>query len=200
MATKVRIQFFFVFLFTLMLAGCSPPAPFDFSINNVPVSVVKFPYRLNSVTVNVDTNENENVSAYGTRPVGLEKFVQPLKNSIQDAVNKSAIFDYNSKRFCTIDVKILGISYSLLGITFPTKLYASYSIINLQTGKPIFIKVIEGYGSTPMGYSFLGAVRDRNSIILSGQSNVRNFIDEFEAFTQKHYAKNTDLNNNQPTN
>lgn len=184
---KIKLLILLVVL-TAGLSACSPPKPFDFSLNNVPVSRTKFPYRLTSVAVNVETRDDPTGDKYGSRPPGLEKFAEPLKSSVEDALNKSAIFSYESHKFCSLDIKILGIKYERMGIHFPVTLYARYSVIDLDSGKPVFNKVIIGHGSTPAGYNFFGAVRSRHSLILSGRSNVRNFIQVLEHFVMKNYS------------
>lgn len=183
---KIRMLFVLVGL-AAMLSACSAPKPFDFSLNNVPVSKNKFPYRLESVSVNVETRDDPTGGHYGSRPAFLEKFAEPLKSSVRDALDKSAVFDYGSHKFCSIDIKILGIKYSVIGINFPTTLYARYSIIDLDSGRPIFNEVISGHGTTPMGYSFFAIVRSRHSLMLSGRSNVRHFIAAFDNFVAGRY-------------
>lgn len=183
----------------LVLTGCTSPKPFDFSLNRVPVAKVKLPYRLTNVSVNVESSGAIDEAAYGTRPPGLENLVQPLKNSIQDAVDKSAMFDYNSRKFCALDVKIIGIKRELAGMNFSTTLYVRYSIVNLNSGRPIFNEIVPGFGTTPLGYNFFGAIRSRHSVIKSGKEDVKNFIFAAEQFSFANFSGFHDVHGT-PTN
>lgn len=162
-----------------LLTGCSPPPPLDFSLNNVPITRDKVPYRLASVSV-TEENRVDRPNGYGSLPPESTKLVSPLKDSIQDALNRSASFNYQSKNYAALDVKILGIKYALFGVNFPVTIYADYSLIDLGSGSPIYDRIVAGHGATPFDYSYFGVVRQRHSLVEAGKSSVRNFLLDLE--------------------
>lgn len=165
-----------------LLAACTPPEPMDFSLGDVAASPHKTPCKLQSIAVTIESNPNYGNGSYGTRPPSLEQLREPMQSALQDGLDRTAAFDFGSQSYCAVEAKILGMKYETAGITFPTKLYVSYMINSLDTGQPILREVIIGQGETPLSYNYLGFVRDRHSIILSGQDAVRGMIDTTEQF------------------
>ena len=166
----------------VLLAACTPPEPLDFSLNQVPVSNGKIPCKLQSITVNVENQPDYGDGQYGTRPTALVQFKDPMKSALEDGLDRSASFDYKSSGTCSVDAKILGMKYEGAGITFPTNIYIEYQIMSLDSGSPVFSTIVSGYGQTDFGYNFIGVIRARHSMVVSGEDAVRNMISATEGF------------------
>lgn len=177
-----RFRVCFSLAVILVVAGCTPPAPLDFSQNEVPVSNSKIKCKLQSVAVTVENVANYGNGAYGDRPTKLTEFRAPFQDALQDGLDRSAVFDYSSPNYCAVEAKILGLKQAQVSITFPVELFVWYTIEDLNSGKPLVSEVVEGRSSTPFSYNMFAIIRLRHSLIGSGIDAVHNTIISTEQY------------------
>ncbi|WP_234732380.1 YajG family lipoprotein [Acidocella facilis] len=165
-----------------LLSACTPPEPMDFSLGEVPIAHNKIPCRLQSIAVTVETAAFYGNGKYGTRPPALSEFRDPLKSALEDGFDRSALFNYGAPSYCAFEAKILGIKQAEIGITFPADLYVSFTLNSLNTGNKLVSATVTGHGETPLTYNWIGIVRMRHSLILSGQDAARVMIEAVEEY------------------
>ncbi|AXC69669.1 UDP-N-acetylglucosamine acyltransferase [Salmonella enterica subsp. diarizonae serovar 59:z10:-] len=87
-----------------------------------------------------------------------------------------AIFRDDSPQKVSLSVKVLAIDVPSFGASFTTKTIARYEIINRETGGIIYTQDISSSGTVPATYTFVGAVRARESINRAVQNNISQFL------------------------
>jgi hypothetical protein len=165
-----------------LLNACTPPEPLDFSQDSVTPVQHKINCKLQSIAVSIENDADFGNGDYGTRPAALAEIREPMRSALEDGLDRSAVFDYGSPSSCAVEAKVLGIKYQTFGATFPTDIYVDYEISSLDSGHRLLSDIITGHGETPMSYNFLGVVRSRHSIILSGKDAVSGMIVTTEQF------------------
>jgi len=117
----------------------------------------------------------------GDLPPAVAGITGTWKEATEEALARAALFNDDSHIRLSLEVKILKLSAPGAGITFPTETEAKYTLLNRQNGAVVFSQVISSEGITPMEFSFVGAVRARESINRSVQNNISGFIKAIEA-------------------
>lgn len=166
-------------LATAWVAGCNPPQPLNFSVQNVTASTTGIDADLKDVTVTPGA-PNERT---GSLPPAVANLTPTWKEATVEALARAAIFDDDSLRHVNLEVKVLKFDAPGLGFTFPTYTDARYTLVDRKTGDVLFSQIISGEGTTPMDYAFVGAIRARESINRSAQNNIGNFVEALEHST-----------------
>lgn len=158
------------------LAGCQAPPPLNFSVPDVGVSSKKIDAELRSVTVTLGRPDEKK----GNLPMGAEGITQYWKESLQEAVDRMAIFRDRADNTVSIQVKILAVDVPSFGVSFTTKTVARYELIDRSNGSIIYTQDVAAEGVVPAGYAFAGITRARESINRSAQNNIKQFLQSLE--------------------
>lgn len=156
----------------LSLVACNPMPPFNFAPQFSRPSQSKIDADLRSVSVTLANPEETT----GRMPADAAGAAPIWRDALQDAINKSALFDDDSHRRVNIVVKVLKVDIPDVGITFETAVDAHYQIIDRKDGAAIFDQVISSTGSVPPDWAFSGAIRRRESINRAVQNNIATFM------------------------
>lgn len=157
----------------LILAGCQAAPPINFSVPNVGYSSKKIDAELKSMTVSIARADEKT----GKLPAGMELLVPQLwQASLQESLNKMAIFSDDAATKVNLSVKILKMDTPSGGASFTTESAARYEIIDRKTGSIIFTQDIASSGMVPFDYAFVGVTRAKESINRSVQNNITQFL------------------------
>jgi hypothetical protein len=158
---------------TLILAGCQTVPPINFSVPNVGYSAKKIDAELKSMTVSIARADEKT----GDLPAGMETLVPQLwQASLQESLNKMAIFNDDATNKVNLSVKILKLNIPAFGGSMATETAARYEIVDRKTGALIYTQDINAKGEVPFDYAFVGVVRARESINRSVQNNITQFL------------------------
>jgi len=174
----MSIQHLFIAAATaVLLAGCAPMPPLNFSVPNVGVSQKKIDAELKSMTVTLARPDEKT----GDMPAGMEQIVPQLwLTALTESLNKMTIFQDDATKKVNLLVKILKVNVPGAGASFTTETAARYEIIDRKTGDIIFTQDISSSGTTPFDYAFVGMVRARESINRAVQNNITQFLQALE--------------------
>ena len=160
-------------LVLLFAAGCTQGIPpLNFSVPNISPSERKVFAEVKSVTVAfAAAEEQERKFDPG------DEIIAPIwKTALEEALNRSAIFQDDSKRKISISVKIIKIYFPPFGMEFTTTTAAVYQVLDRLSGAVLYSERIESIGTTPSNFAFLGVARARESVNRSVQANITKFI------------------------
>jgi len=161
----------------LALTGCQTAPPINFSVPNVGYSAKKIDAELKSMTVSIARADEKT----GDLPAGMETLVPQLwQTSLQEALNKMAVFNDDAQNKVNLTVKILKLNIPSFGAGMTTEVAARYEILDRKTGAIIFTQDIDSKGEVPFDYAFVGAVRARESINRSVQNNITQFLQSLQ--------------------
>jgi hypothetical protein len=168
-------------LFTLMLgilgvAGCQAPPPANFSVANVGPGRAKLDAELRSVTVTV-ANPGE---AVGNLSWVTGATTTLWQTSLQDALNRMAVFRDDSPRKVSLVVKILQFDIPDRAATFKTSATARYELLDRSTGAALYTTDINANSAVSMDYALLGRARAIESINRAVQGNIAQFLQAIE--------------------
>jgi hypothetical protein len=159
------------------LAGCQTVPPINFSVPNVGYSVKKIDAELKSMTVSIARADEKT----GDLPAGMEMLVPQLwQSSLQESLNRMAIFNDDASSKVNLSVKILKLNMPSFGASMTTETSARYEIVDRKTGGIIYTQDISSKGEVPFNYAFLGLTRARESINRSVQNNITQFLQALE--------------------
>jgi hypothetical protein len=156
----------------LLLAACNPLPPLNFSPQFTGVSHGKIDADLRGVTVSL-ANPGETT---GHMPHDSAIAAPIWRDALQDSINKSGLFDDDSRRRVNIAVKVLKIDIPEMGITFETIAEARYQMIDRKDGAVLYDQVISSTGTVPPDWAFAGVIRRRESINRAVQNNIATFM------------------------
>jgi len=178
------ISYLFVFVI-LFLGGCATQAP---TLSFVPKDVLptgtKIDYELKSISVSI-AQENERL---GETQVGLlgnqyeSSFKQALKDALEEAITKSAIFNDISNRKLMLSAKVLQFETPQISISFETKMIIRYQLIDRSNGKLVFTRDISSAGTVTYDYAFVGAIRYTEARNRAVRENINQFIGSLAEF------------------
>ncbi len=164
--------------FAAAVAGCAtPPPPLNFSVPDVGVSSKKIDAEVKGITVTLARPEEKK----GDMPMGVEGITNFWKESLQEALDRMAVFKDDSKNKVSIQVKILAFNIPAFGLEMTSKSIARYEIIDRATGGIIYTQEITATGVVPVGHAFVGMVRARESINRAAQNNIKQFLQAVES-------------------
>lgn len=163
-------------IFVAVLTGCAAPPPLNFSVPEVGVSKAKIDAEVKTVTVTLARPEE----AKGEMPMGIESVTNFWKESLQEAIDRMAIFKDDSANKVSIQVKILAFEIPGAGASMTSKSIARYEILNRSNGSIIFTQDISAEGTVPWDHAFMGITRARESINRAAQNNIKLFLQGLE--------------------
>lgn len=169
-------KIFLLVLALVALSGCQSVPPLNFSVQNVAISDKKIDAELKSITVSLAHPDEKK----GDIDVGMEVVPQFWKSSLEESLNRMAIFKDDSSKKINLSVKILAMNIPVGGFTMETNTIARYDLIDRNSGRVIYTKEISAMGVVPAGYAFLGVVRARESVNRSVQNNISEFLNSIK--------------------
>ncbi|MEO8595370.1 MAG: UDP-N-acetylglucosamine acyltransferase [Candidatus Solibacter sp.] len=146
--------------------------PLNFSVPNVGPSKHKIDAELKALTVTLARPDE----AKGEMPAGIETITPMWKESLQEALDKMALFQDDASKKVSLAVKILAINLQPIGASFTTTVSARYELLDRATGAVIYTQQIDSAGTVPFDYAFIGAIRSRESINRAVQNNISKFL------------------------
>lgn len=172
----VKIRFLAIIpLFLLGACGQQIP-PLNFSVPNVGPSSSKLDAEVKSLTVTV-ARPDEATGPIDPNASGLTGL---WKESLQEALDKMAIFKDDASRKVSLSVKILKLDVPGAGFSMTTATAARYEIIDRASGAIIYTQDVAAEGHVPADYAFNGMARGRESINRSVQNNIAQFLQSLE--------------------
>lgn len=159
-------------LLVLVLTGCQAPPPLNFSVPEVGVSTKKIDAEVRAITVTLARPDE----AKGEMPMGIEGITNFWKESLQEALDRMAIFKDDAAQKLSIQVKILAFNTPNFGASMSSTSIARYEIIDRATGDIIHTQDISAEGTVPFNHAFMGITRARESINRAAQNNIKLFL------------------------
>lgn len=179
----MKIQFIAALGLIALLSGCATQAP---PLNFTPVDVLpaknKVEAELKTLTVSIAKEEER----LGETQVGFfgnqyeASFKQTLKDAIEEALTKSAVFNDLATKKVSLTAKVMQFQSPSAGVSFETKAIIRYEIFDRKDGKLIFRRDIASTGSVPGDYAFMGAIRYTEARNRAMRENVTQFINSLE--------------------
>jgi len=148
----------------------------NFSVPNVGVSNKKIDAEIKSITVSLARPDEQK----GDIQLGMEEIPPLWKSSLEESLNRMAIFNDNSDKKISLSVKILAIDVPSFGASVTTKAIARYELISRSNGSIIYTQDISSTGTVPMSYTIVGVVRGRESLNRAVQNNITQFLQALE--------------------
>lgn len=174
---KIMKKVLIVLAAVFSLAGCQTNPPINFSVPNVGYSKKKIEAELKSMTVSIARADEKT----GNLPAGMEMLVPQLwQASLQESINKMAIFKDDMPTKVNLSVKILKLDIPGAGASFTTGASARYEITDRKNGDVIYTQDINSTGTVPFDYAFIGLVRMRESVNRAVQNNITQFLQALE--------------------
>lgn len=164
-------------LFALTLVGCAAPPPVNFSVPDVGVSTVKIDAEVRAITVTLARPDE----AKGDMPAGIEGITGLWKESLQEAIDRMAIFKDDSRNKVSIQVKILAFEIPFMGASMTSKVIARYEVIDRSNGSIVYTQDISADGTAPFNHSLIAPTRIRESINRAAQNNIKMFLQALES-------------------
>ncbi|TFW33441.1 UDP-N-acetylglucosamine acyltransferase [Massilia horti] len=162
------------------LAGCQSVPPLNFSVPNVRFSQKKIDAELKSMTVSIARTDEKT----GELPAGMERMVPQLwQTSLQESLNRMAIFNDDAPRKVNLAVKILKFDVpedGLAAMLFKTETAARYEIFDRKTGEIIYSRDFISRGELPFDMTLVGDARQREAINRAVQNNIAGFLQSLE--------------------
>ena len=109
-------------IFALALTGCAAPPPLNFSVPDVGVSKTRIDAEVKAVTVTLARPDE----AKGSMPMGIEGITSFWKESLQESIDRMAIFKDGAATKISIQVKILAFDIPGFGASMTSKSIARY--------------------------------------------------------------------------
>lgn len=162
-----------VLLSVLMLGACGAKMPpLNFSVSNVGPSGTKLDAEVKSLTVTIARPEEATgeINAHTAAITGL------WKESVEDSLNKMAIFSDDSKTKASLSVKVLKLDVSQIFPGATTETTARYEIIDRATGVVLYANDVSSVGDVPGDHSLVAAVKIRESVNRAIQNNIAQFL------------------------
>lgn len=165
-------------LVTLLVSACAEQVPpLNYSVPNIGFSKTKQDAEVRSITVSL-ARPDEKTGAFAN---GLGPHNATLwKDSLQEALDRMAIFKDGSPRKVAIAVKILEYDVPSFGASFTSTAAARYEIIDRSNGDIIYTADVRSTGHVPGDYAFNGLVRAREAVNRAAQNNILQFLQQLE--------------------
>ena len=140
--------------------------PLNFSVPDPAPSQSRIDAELKSITVTTarpdeQTGKVDSVVAESSgTELGSGTTINAVwKESLQEALDRSAIFKDGANKKVSLSVKILKLDTPTAGASMTTDVAARYEIIDRATGRVIYTQDVNSSGTTPFNFAFLGIVR-----------------------------------------
>jgi hypothetical protein len=128
-----------------------------------------------SMTVGFTPSQRKKVQAKGKLPIQ-----PPWKEALQDAINRSLIFQDDASKKINLSVRISEFDISGADFVKTTKVTAIYEILDRSNGDLLFAEEISCEGVAPMGYGSAGVPRMVESWNRAVRNNIADFINILE--------------------
>lgn len=165
-----------VLILSFILSGCSSLPPFNFSAKNIQISKNIIKEDLKSITVGIAHPDEKT----GSIDSGTHLTLPAFKEALTEAIDKAAIFRDNAQTHVNLQATIMKMDTPTFGATMETDMECRYNIVDRDSGNSLFSENIASKGKVPMGFSWLGAIRARESANRAFQNNISLFIDKLE--------------------
>lgn len=172
-----KILFASAIISSALLSGCMTPPPVNFSVPDVGVSAKKIDAEVKAITVTVARPDEKK----GDLPEGAAGITNLWKESLQEALDRMAIFKDDSRNKVSIQVKILAFEVPSFGFEMTSKSIARYEVIDRANGGIIYTQEISSEGVVPATHAYLGVTRVRESINRAAQNNIKQFLQAVES-------------------
>ena len=157
----------------ILLSGCGQGVPpLNFSVPNVGPSKHRINAELKSTTVTIARPDEKK----GDLPFGIEGIPPMWKESLEESINRMALFKDDAAKKVSLSVKILAIDVPAIGLDFTTTVSARYELLDRETGAIIYTETVESSGEVPADFAFMGIARARESINRAVQNNISKFL------------------------
>jgi hypothetical protein len=157
----------------LLLSGCAQGVPpLNFSVPNVGASPTKIPAEVRSITVSMARPDE----ATGRLPAGGATIEPYWKSSVEEALNKMAVFQDDAPKKVAISIKVLKLDVPGAGFSMTTEASARYEIIDRSNGAIIYTTDVNSSGTTPADFAFAGRARAMESVNRAVQNNILQFL------------------------
>ena len=113
-------------------------------------------------------------------PMGIEGITSFWKESLQESIDRMAIFKDGAATKISIQVKILAFEIPGFGASMTSKSIARYELIDRASGSIVYTQDITADGTVPFNHAFVGATRARESINRAAQNNIKLFLQALE--------------------
>lgn len=189
----------------ITFVGCATPMPtLEFAPTDVTPARTKVDADLRSITVSV-AREDEKL---GLTQVGLggnvyeQGFKAAFKESLEEGLARSAVFNDLSNRKVSLSAKVLKFQSPTGGINFLTEMITRYELIDRATGKIVFDQEVSSSGKVPGNYAFLGAARFTEARNRAVRENVKALVAALESIPLDENAaeRAAELRINRPKN
>ncbi|MGE0653506.1 MAG: UDP-N-acetylglucosamine acyltransferase [Alphaproteobacteria bacterium] len=172
----------------LVLTACADQLPpLNFSPPNIGVTSHRLDAELRSISVAIARPDEQTgeldlfiAESAGTAAPTGNTVRSVWQQALQEALNRSLIFNDNPKRRLNLFVKIQKIDVPGLAASFTTDVAARYELMDRGNGDIIFMSDVSSAGTVPGDYAFLGAVRARESVNRAVQNNITRFLQMLE--------------------
>ena len=172
----MQTRIIFPLVLSVMMVGCAAPPPINFSVPDVGVSKAKIDAEVKAITVTLARPDE----AKGSMPVGLEGVTNLWKESLQEAIDRMAIFKDDASKKVSIQVHILALDIPAVAGFSATKSIARYEIIDRSNGSIIYTQEISAEGAVSIAHSAIAIARTREQINRSVQNNIKQFLQALE--------------------
>jgi hypothetical protein len=116
----------------------------------------------------------------GQLKAGMETITPYWKTSVEEALNRMAIFQDDAQKKVSLSIKVLKIDVPNFGAEMTTDVAARYELIDRASGGVIYATDINSSGTTPADFAFLGLARARESVNRAVQNNILQFLQALE--------------------
>lgn len=159
---------------TGLAGGCATIPPVDFTVQDVGMVSNRKNAEIKSLTVGFAPQaQQKKVEANATIP--------PLwKEALQDALNRSLIFQDDTKTKVNLSVRIVEFDVPAAGASMTTKVGAIYEIVDRANGDLLYSELVESEGVVPFDYAFMGVIRAVESWNRAVRNNIADFITRLE--------------------
>lgn len=177
-----KLSLVFALSSVMLLTGCVSVPSLNFTPENIEFSTHKIDADAKSVSVSAAPEQERT----GDVEIGFagnqyeDTFRQTFKDSLEEAIAVSGIFNDLSQTKVSIFAKIKKFDTPSIGITFPTECEVSYQIQDRGTGRIIYSEVIKSVGECEASYAFTGYTRATEARNRSVRNNIRLFIESLQ--------------------
>jgi hypothetical protein len=164
------------FLLLLGLASCTTTAvTFNFSAPGIGPSTHKLDADLKAITVSI--GRPDEMTGRICPCLNPQIAVAVWKVAVEEAITRTAIFNDDSPRRLSLQVKILQIDPTVTGTSASVE--ARYELIDRATGATIYSQNVSSTGTTPF-FDYPGMTRLIESVNRSVQNNISSFLMNLE--------------------
>lgn len=177
-----KLSLAFALSSVMLLTGCISVPSLNFTPENIEFSKHKIDAEVKSISVSAAPEQEKT----GDVEMGFagnqyeDTFRQIFKDSLEEAIAASGIFNDLSQTKVSIFAKIKKFDSPSIGITFPTECELNYQIQDRATGRIIYSEVIKSVGECEASYAFAGHTREAEARNRSVRNNIRLFVESLQ--------------------